>query len=99
MNSILFADDTNLFYSHKNIRVLFKIVNEELVKIDEWFKANKLSLNLDKTQYLLFHKASKRDDLPLKLPTLLVNNKIIKRNKTMKFLGVILDEKGKSFLI
>ena len=53
IKSILFADDTNLFFSHSNVKTLFKTVNEELVKIDEWFKANKLSLNIDKTQYSL----------------------------------------------
>ena len=46
LNSILFADDTNLFYSHRDINTLFKIVNDELTKLDQWFKANKLSLNV-----------------------------------------------------
>ena len=44
MKFILFADDTTLYFSHKNINTLFKIVNSELKKLDEWFKANKLCL-------------------------------------------------------
>ena len=45
LNPIMFADDTNLFYEHKNIK-LFATVNEELMNINDWFMANKLSLSL-----------------------------------------------------
>ena len=48
----MFAGDTNLFYSHKNIKTLFNTVNLELNKLNEWFKANNLSLNADKTKYV-----------------------------------------------
>ena len=43
INPIMFADDTNLFYTNKNIKVLFETVNKELHYVDEWFIANKLS--------------------------------------------------------
>ena len=92
LNFILFADDTNLFYSHTNIRYLFNTVNQELKQINEWFKANKLSLNVKKTKYTLFCKPNKIDDIPLKLPILNINNVDVKRDDNMKFLGVILDE-------
>ena len=52
----MFADDTNLFYSHNNIKILFKNENDKLEKISQWFKANKLSLNEGKTKFTLFHK-------------------------------------------
>ena len=52
----MFSDDTNLFYSHKNITTLFQIVNSELKLVNEWFLANKLSLSAKKTKYVLFHK-------------------------------------------
>ena len=45
---IMFADDTNFFYSHRNIKLLFDTVNKELKNVNEWFKANKLSLILKK---------------------------------------------------
>ena len=51
---ILFADDLNLFISHNDIEVLFNIVNSELTCIANWIKANKLSLNIQKTNYMLF---------------------------------------------
>ena len=53
---ILFADDTTIFYSGKNITEVFKKVNSELPKLKNWFIANKLSLNTTKTKYILFHK-------------------------------------------
>uniref|UniRef100_A0A3P9ID92 Reverse transcriptase domain-containing protein n=1 Tax=Oryzias latipes TaxID=8090 RepID=A0A3P9ID92_ORYLA len=49
IHKILFADDTSLFMSHRNIDLLEKLLNEQLVKVDTWFKCNKLSLNTSKT--------------------------------------------------
>ena len=86
------VDDTNLFYSNNDIETLFSTVNMELEKISEWFKANKLSLNIKKTNYTLFHKNSTKDDLPLKLPDLKIVNSVLKRQTSIKFLGVMLDE-------
>ena len=47
----MFADDTNLFCSNKKIKPLFLKANLELQKISEWFRANKLSLDEDKTKF------------------------------------------------
>ena len=56
---VMFADDTNLFLSHKNIDTLFSNMNRELENVSAWFKSNKLSLNVDKTKWFLFHPLSK----------------------------------------
>ena len=45
LDPIMFADNTNLFYSHKNIKTLFQIVNSELKLVNEWFLAIKPSLS------------------------------------------------------
>ena len=50
LDPVMFANDVNPFYSHENINQLFTKVNEELKKIGDWFKANKLSLNNKKTK-------------------------------------------------
>ena len=92
LEPIMFADDTNLFSSHKNIKTLFQIVNSELKLVSEWFLANKLSLNAKKTKYVLFHKVSMCDSLLSQLPTMTFNNIEIKRENSIKFLGVIIDE-------
>ena len=46
----LFADDTSLFYSHKDRNQTIAVMNYELMKIMDWLKANKLSLNIAKTK-------------------------------------------------
>ena len=51
LDPIMFADDTNLFFTHKDIRYLFQIVNQELEKINQWVFSNKLSLNIRKIIY------------------------------------------------
>ena len=92
LNTIMFADDANLFFEHKDISFLFSTVNRELQNINKWFISNKLSSNVKKTKFSIFHKASRRDDLPLVLPKLFINNEVIKRQSSIKFLVILLDE-------
>ena len=61
-------------------------------KVSEWFKANRLSLNIKKSNYILFHQNSTKDDLALILPVLKIANSVLKRQASNKFLGVMLDE-------
>ena len=89
---IMFADDTNLFYSARCIKQLFSTMNHELTYFQTWFNANKLSLNVTKTKYSFFHPLSRADQIPLRLPELKINNVRIERETTTKFLGVLLDE-------
>ena len=49
LNIILFADDTSIVYSIRNIVDIVCTVNNELEKLDIWFRVNKLSLNVNKT--------------------------------------------------
>ena len=69
----LFADDTNLFYSHKSSIELFQNMNMELEKLVLWFRLNKLSLNIDKTNYIIFSKKQTSDPNA----KLVINNKLI----------------------
>ena len=89
---IMFAGDINLFYSNKDINKAFLKVNNELKKISEWFISNKLSLNVKKNKYSFFHKPSKKDDIPLVLPKLNINDSEIAPTEPIRFLGVLLDE-------
>ena len=54
LNIILFADDTSIFYSTRNIVDITCTVNNELEKLDMWFRVNKLSLNVNKTNFIMF---------------------------------------------
>ena len=65
----LFADDTTLFYSSKNLQELSDVVNNELSQMIEWLNANRLSLNINKTHFMIF-RPSKMDPVSKKLMTL-----------------------------
>ena len=67
-------------------------MNVELTNVSTWFKSNKLSLNADKTKWLLSHSLSKRQLLPQILPYLLIENIHIKRDHVTNFVGVLIDE-------
>ena len=54
MKSILFADDTNLFYSGDKLSQVCETVSTELGKLHRWFQVNKLSLNIAKTNFMIF---------------------------------------------
>lgn len=87
---ILFADDTNIFISHKDLDPLIQIINSEISRLNSWFIANKLSLNLSKTNFIIFTKR--------KYDRSSVSNKItfdggaIHQVSSTKFLGVQIDE-------
>ena len=54
MKFYLFADDTNLLYADKNLKSLESTINDELCKLYDWLIANKLSLNIKKSNYVIF---------------------------------------------
>lgn len=85
----LFADDTNLFYFGVSINELILLMAEDLIKLTDWLKLNKLFINIDKTNYVIFHK--QRTELN-EIPELKLKENIIKRVNTAKFLGLIIDE-------
>ena len=86
----MFADNTNLFYYHKDVKTVFHTRNTELVKVNHWFKDNKLPLNIKHCNFL--NKPSIKDDIHLKTSELVISNKLIERKRFSTFLGVSLDE-------
>ena len=86
----MFADEINLFYTNKNIKVLFKTVNKELHYVNEWFIANKQSIS--QNTKIFVHKQSARDSIPLRLSIITFNSIEIKRESFVKFLGITIDE-------
>ena len=87
-NSILFADDTTLYKSHKNLRYLIWSVQEELKQLSKWFKSNKLTLNPEKCVSMLFGDNTNDKSLELELDGVQV-----KQVQYTKFLGVWIDAK------
>ena len=86
---ILFADDTNIFLNGLDIKQMQNTINKELLNISNWLKANKLSLNVKKTHYMIFTRKKHTDtDIILSID----GEPIYEVQKT-KFLGVIIDKK------
>ncbi len=91
----LFADDTNMQLSGDNIKLLEKTINSELIKASAWFSANRLSLHPGKTVFMVFNNKQ-----GLSLDLYLNNTKIEQvgtqfQTKTVKFLGLLIDDKLK----
>ena len=91
LSFILFADDTSAFTSHQDIVTLNTVMNNGLIKLNTWFRSNKLSLNLKKTNYMLFGTRNKTNQINNDFK-LTLNNNDIDRVKAFKFLGVTVDE-------
>ena len=89
LSCIQFADDTTLYFTHKNLRVLQACVDHDLSILTDWFKANSLTLNVGKTNVLLFDYRKKQNS---SLETHIAGT-MIKSVRTTKFLGVVLDNK------
>ena len=83
----IFADDTNLFCTSKDIVSLSVTICNELLKLKKWFALNKLSLNITKTNYMIFCKTKYKDNIQIS-----IGNKLIDMVSETKFLGVIIDD-------
>ena len=86
----LFADDTSLIVYDKNIRHLVNSSKDKIKLLSNWCICNKLTINYDKTCFILFH--TKNKSIPADLDQIQINTNIIKRVSSTKYLGVILDE-------
>ena len=85
----LFADDSpNLFCANKSLAALEQIASKELAHIHEWLCANKLSLNIKKSNFVVFHPPQKKLNFSVKI---VLNNKVPKYEKNIKYLGVVID--------
>ena len=94
---VLFADDTTILYSHDNLAGKMNEINKELQEVTNWFKANKLSVNARKTNYMLLgtrygnakyvESVPANRDIQVKL-----DDTNLQKVSSAKFLGVIIDE-------
>ena len=85
------ADHNHLTYSYSNIHSIQSSLNEDLLNINRWLIANKLTLNMTKTEFGLTGSRKKLNNLP-SLPSLNINNVPIKHSQCSKSLGVLIDE-------
>ena len=87
--SILFADDTSVFMKGESINEVIHMLNIELHKITVWLESNKLTLNVVKSHFMIFHRAK----LKLTKPDVKLCSTTLEQVKYTQFLGMIIDEK------
>ncbi len=90
--AILFADDTTIYLSSKHIETLYNHINYDLNKLSDWFRANKLSLNVGKTNCTLFKLNNNPINEKFKIK---LGQDTIEHKNVVKFLGMNIDSKLK----
>ena len=85
---IQFADDKTFFFSNRSVDLVVETMNSTLVDVDTWLQVNRLSLNIDKTNYILFSNVY--SNLP---NNIIIRNSSISLVTSAKFLGIIIDNR------
>lgn len=86
----LYADDTSLFYFERSIEKIIANAQTDLNLLNEWFQNNVLTINVSKTNYIIFKAKNKKisDHDPL-----ILNNMTINQIDSERYLGLIVDSK------
>ena len=80
-----FADDTNLFHTNKSVKNLNKLVNHDMKQLNNWLNANKISLNIEKTELVVFKSPRKVLSDEIKI---ILTGKRLNPSNSIKYLGV-----------
>lgn len=91
-NIKLFADDTCIYLSHKDIDEAINLINSDLATIFNVISKNKLKLNINKTHAMII---TKKKNIIKENIRITINNEPIKIVENVKYLGIIIDEKLK----
>ena len=83
----LFDDDTNIYFESEDLTKLEKTMNKELEKLHNWHCISRLSLNITKTNFVIFHTFNK----PKAHVTILINKEATNEVKQVKYLGILID--------
>ena len=90
LDFILFADDTNALLASNDIMTLEQALNTEISKVSNWLIANKLSINIKKTNCMIFKSRQNKLNNPnLRIS---IHGELIEQKGSVKFLGVFVDE-------
>ena len=82
-NCLLFADDTTLYFSHQKLSYLKWSIEDDLKRVMDWFKANKLTLNVNKAECVLFNYKPVKQEF-----TIDIGDTTIPSTENAKFLGL-----------
>ena len=86
----MYADDTTIYFNLKDFDFenTEKNINAELEKVNTWLKLNKLSLNVQKTKFMVFHRKRKK----VSEVNVAIDNTVIERVQYFNVLGIMLNE-------
>ena len=84
-----FADDTNLLHSNKSVAKLNKLVNLDMKNLTVWLNANKMSINVDKTELVIFKNQRKKLETEIKIK---LNRKRLYPCQSVRYLGIKIDQ-------
>ena len=84
---LAYADDTTIFCSEKKLDLVLASLEYDAMQLVQWFRANKLSLNANKTEFQLFVPYAKTS----KKISITVDGIKIENSKTCKLLGILID--------
>ena len=87
---VMFADDTCLFLSERDPKWLESKLERELPRISDWLVANKLSLNVKKTNFMIFKTKKCKNNKNINVK---INGELIPQVDSTKYLGVYIDNK------
>ena len=80
-----FAGDTNLLHFNKSVAKLNKLVNLDMKNLTVWLNANKISLNVDKTELVIFKHQRKKLDTEIRIK---LNGKRLYPSQSVRYLGI-----------
>ena len=86
-SAILFADDTTVYKGHRNLNYLKWCLETDLTNLVDWFRANKLTMNVGKTVYMLF-----RGKENITTDHITIDSEKLIESKNTKFLGLLMEE-------
>ena len=95
LNFYLFADDTNILFADKNLKSLELYINQELNKVYDWLTANKLTLNIKKSNFIIFCPAQRKLSYQPKI--VIFDNKqnkkaALEHKDYVKYLRILIDK-------
>ena len=88
----LFADDTNIFISDSSLPQLNNKCTAILSDFSDWINSNKLSLNIEKTNYSIFANNNKKKEIDKFTFDIKFDGSLILRTNCSKYLGVFIDD-------
>ena len=90
LNFLMYADDTTIYFNIEDFgqQSTEVEINTELEKVNTWLKLNKLSLNAQKTKFMIFHRHQKQ----IKDFNVCIDNTLIERVESFNYLGIMLNE-------